>query len=191
VSDIIVDMLQIEKPSSSEAMTVKQLRSYQIKKNLVGSFMSGIAASVPQNYGTHIVQHTDTLAGLSLRYGCSTEELRRINHLPTQSIHERSVLKVPPSSNQVENVTEASQLTETMEELMKKRLAARLVKENPPCVFSEAVYYLELADYNFEEAVKDYQEDASWSKSNSSSATTSNPKSKPKRKSNKGIFSLC
>ncbi|XP_058055473.1 lysM and putative peptidoglycan-binding domain-containing protein 2 isoform X2 [Anopheles bellator] len=44
----------------------------------------------------HQVERTDTLQGLSLKYGCSMEQIRRVNRLlPTDSIFLRPFLMVP------------------------------------------------------------------------------------------------
>lgn len=169
VSDLIVDMLQIEKPLNGK-LTVKALRSIQIRKNLVNSFMLGDSISTttatgttPGNYQTHVIQDSDTMAGLAIRYGTNVGEIRRLNHLASQNIHERSVIKVP--INGAPNTsTDPKQMTQSIEELMRKRLAVRFMKENTPCDYNEAVFYLEIADYNYEKAVMEFKEDSSWAK---------------------------
>jgi len=170
VSDLVVDMMQLEKPANGK-LTLKELRSIQIRKNLVNSFMlnGSISLSTREtasaNYKTHVIQDIDTLPGLAIRYGCSVADIRRLNHLVGQSIHERSVIKVP-ANGPPDSSTDPAQMTQSMEELMKKRLAIRFVKENIPCEYSEAMYYLEAADYNYEQAQKEFKEDASWARTN-------------------------
>ena len=51
--------------------------------------------TIDRDYFTHMILDTDTLQGLAIKYRCSVQEIKELNQLRTDVIHERAALKIP------------------------------------------------------------------------------------------------
>jgi len=139
-------------------------------------------------YITHVVLPTDTLQGLSLKYGVAISEIRSENRLMTSNLHEKHTLRIPERKKfTVEQEVNLSEL----EAMMQRRLVGRFKKMTSILEMSEALFYLEATEYDLEAAIKSYHEDSSWERSHplrraaeppSSCKSEVNKKSKKKQK---------
>ncbi|EKX53537.1 hypothetical protein GUITHDRAFT_150212 [Guillardia theta CCMP2712] len=129
----------------------------------------------------HYVRPSDTIQGLSLKYGVSTQRIKEVNGVLGFSIVQYSTLLIPPSESgkcikrkpkdvrscgtRVNNVLETLEAADA--EGVKDRLLSHLHRRM--CALGatsqeEAKAYLSLANNDVEVAVKMYQEDLAWEK---------------------------
>lgn len=111
-------------------------------------------------YYTHIILEGDTLAGLSIKYKVSVAEIKDVNHMYSDRIHERTALKIPRKHEPTFSEAEAAGL----ESLLKQRLINRFRRKTGIKSNSEALYYLENANMDFDNAFTIWAEDSSWEK---------------------------
>lgn len=106
----------------------------------------------------HAVTPLDTLLGLQLRYGVSAATLRRYNpqmvgdvfgHLPALRIPRGSSPTPPP-------------LPTSPDTQAKRRLACDLFSKRTKCTVDEARYYLEAAQWDANEALREYESDVAF-----------------------------
>lgn len=111
-------------------------------------------------YYTHIILEGDTLAGLSIKYKVSVADIKEANHMYSDRIHERTALRIPRKHEPTFSEAEAAGL----ESLLKQRLINRFRRKTEIKSNSEALYYLENSNMDFEEAFNLWAEDSSWEK---------------------------
>eukprot|EP01111_Echinosteliopsis_oligospora_P009532 TRINITY_DN2809_c0_g1_i1.p1 TRINITY_DN2809_c0_g1~~TRINITY_DN2809_c0_g1_i1.p1 ORF type:complete len:318 (+),score=73.83 TRINITY_DN2809_c0_g1_i1:88-1041(+) len=183
VPQLEVDMDEELRNIKRNPLTQNDAQTYHIRKNLLASYHKSLPSSIrpslsstpggTESYTTHIVMDTETLAGISLRYGVNIEALKRINNITgdgAQALHGRSVLKVPSSSStstsaNAEPSADGMVMEESMEMVLKRRLATRFSNATGCKNTQEIAYYLESAQYNFDEAVEEYKADNAWAES--------------------------
>jgi hypothetical protein len=78
---------------------------------------------------------------------------------------------IPYRGQPINKVTEDDE--EKQKEEMMKRLIKRFYRESKCLDEAEAQFYLEDTNYDYDSAIKQYQEDLSWENSHPSSRTTS------------------
>ncbi|EFA77936.1 hypothetical protein PPL_08581 [Heterostelium album PN500] len=151
-------------PSPSEQSPLSQY-----KENLYASFIETDPANlkamgelVKEDSDTfvHVISDKDTLQGLTIRYNCSIEELKQLNKLVSNTIHERSVLVIPKKNNQTPQQKEDIFNNKDMEETMRKRVIGRFMKMTGCSDQDQAVFYLERSTFDFYKAVHDYQKES-------------------------------
>jgi len=127
----------------------------------------------------HYVRPSDTIQGLSLKYGVSTQRIKEVNGVLGFSIVQYSTLLIPPSesgkcikrkpkdvrscSTRVNHVLDSLETSDA--EGVKDRLLSHLHRRM--CALGatsqeEAKAYLSLANNDVEAAVKMFQEDLQW-----------------------------
>jgi len=111
-------------------------------------------------YYTHIILEGDTLSGLSIKYKVSASQIKEVNHLFHDRIHERTALKIPINHTP----TFSERETMGLEELLKTRLVSRFRRKTSIKTTQEALYYLEEANMDIEKAFDAWAEDYSWEK---------------------------
>jgi len=155
-------------------------------------YVQEAASSVP-GYITHVVVPTDTLQGLSIRYGVSISEIKSENRLISLNLHEKFTLRIPERKRKVpEQEVDLAEL----ESMMQRRLIGRFKKLTSISDLSEALYYLEASEFDLEAALKSYKEDSSWETSHPLRSAPSAPpkqscKSEMNKKQKKKQFCLC
>jgi len=150
-----------------------------------------------EEYYKHLVRPTDTLPGLSFKYGVTITEIKQLNKFQNNNdLYSFSELLIPKKENIVIDMNE----TEEDIDLKRKQLVQRMLR-NKGVTLEVAKYYLELYDYDFDKAMNDYLEDAEWENNHpmegfrfSEEYRTKSYSSKTKRKKlskNRGLSSSC
>jgi hypothetical protein len=101
--------------------------------------------AVPYVVGPH-----DTFASIGLRHRMSPEELLRLNGLRNPRARVGDVLLVWSERSDAEQ-------SEDMQKML-----VRQFRRRTGCTAAEAVYYLEMHDYQIGDAIRERQHDASW-----------------------------
>jgi len=155
--NIIVDALDnVETKEMIERRTQENLfRCYMKEMNCAGMQVS------EDGYYNHVIMETDTLPGLALRYSATVQELRAINKLVADNLHERIVLKVP-----VRGLPNLNTDPKELEALFRKRLISRFHKKTKCVTEEEAVFYLENHQFDIDVAIQEYNKDISWEQKN-------------------------
>jgi len=109
----------------------------------------------------HLVAKTDTLAGLSLRYGVKVDDIKQANNLTSQSIFAHKYLLVPnparmPAPEELSNTV--------MPKDGKKSIAVERFLVAAKCDRDEANYYLEDHDFDVQRALAAFRADLEWEK---------------------------
>jgi len=129
-----------------------------------------------KNLIRHYVTDADTLIGLSFRYGVSAQSIRQLNRMPTDDVQAFSKLYIPRKGCQVncsdlESDSEEEEeglpqnLTDKEKLLFQKRMTMKL-RAQTGISNEEATYYLSMYGWAFSTALKEYQDDLEWEKSN-------------------------
>jgi len=109
----------------------------------------------------HLVAKTDTLAGLSLRYGVKVDDIKQANNLTSQSIFAHKFLLVPnpartPAPEELSNTV--------MPKDGKKGIAVERFRAVAKCDKEEASFYLEEHEFDVERALAAFRADLEWEK---------------------------
>jgi len=131
------------------------------RNNLLKSYITlnpEAANAFGEDYITHIILDTETLQGISLKYDVSVSEIKKLNKMSTDALHERTLLKIPVKNLQSNYSADPAQL----EDLLKKRLVARFKRETKTMSSDEALYYLENNFGEYDAAIKEYRADIAW-----------------------------
>eukprot|EP01101_Sappina_pedata_P000675 TRINITY_DN1086_c0_g1_i1.p1 TRINITY_DN1086_c0_g1~~TRINITY_DN1086_c0_g1_i1.p1 ORF type:complete len:289 (-),score=102.75 TRINITY_DN1086_c0_g1_i1:124-990(-) len=131
----------------------------QVKlQNMEKNYMKLYASKFDTKSGmyNHVIIPSDTLMGLSLKYGVQVNEIKSTNGLFSGNIHERSILKIP--------IKDASQIKfeGNKEDVMKRRLVNNFKKDTKILEDSEALFYLESSNFDVDEAMRCFMEDNQW-----------------------------
>jgi len=141
-------------------------REQEIEKkrnNLLKSYITlnpEAANAFGEDYITHIILDTETLQGIGLKYDVSVSEIKKLNRMTTDALHERTLLKIPVKNMQSNYSSDPAQL----EDLLKKRLIGRFKRDTKTTSNDEALYYLENNFGDYDAAVKEYRSDIEWEK---------------------------
>ncbi|KAI9030275.1 hypothetical protein DFJ74DRAFT_464401 [Hyaloraphidium curvatum] len=125
----------------------------------------------------HWVQATDTLVGLSLKYGVSVESIRLTNKLYGSSIFERGYLLVPVTNWTGPTHSVRSEEDERKALVKRFQLLAKCVHPE------EALSYMLRFDYDLDAALEAYWADARWERENPFSGTRRRCLGSPSRRS--------
>jgi len=117
-------------------------------------------SSAAGGYYTHIILEGDTLSGLAIKYRVSASEIKEVNHMYSDRIHERTALRIPVRHTPTFSEAEAAGL----EALLRNRLVNRFRRKTGMKSSSEALYYLENANMDFNTAFVLWADDSSWEK---------------------------
>jgi len=145
-----------------------------------------------QKYFKHFVLASDTLLGLSLKYGVAVEVIKSCNQLGSNNLGERCTLRIPTLNmnkpefkekerNQLQETLRQSLISQFMEQAEQFQLhlaspgsssssSSSFVfakKMKPRVEKSEVLYYLEEHNYDFDAAINAYRGDVSWEKQQS------------------------
>jgi len=131
----------------------------RLSKDLVFQTENSQDEKVNQYY-IHMVLDTDTLQGIAIKYGCSVQEIRELNQLRSNIIHERVSLQIPHKRDNVSNDIKL----EDLEKLLESKLIHKF-KRQAKCTLEEAKYYLDEANMEFSKAFIAFAGDSEWSKS--------------------------
>jgi len=133
------------------------------------------------NFFVHSVSVTDTLVGIGMKYDIPAGIIQRVNRLPTQQIFERRILYIPKTKDNIQfNIYPADEFKLDREKIKSKFISAT------KCSKEGAVYYLEDAEYNYDEAISLFKEDMNWNKKQqlkNGPSFTSNTSQPPKKRS--------
>jgi len=113
------------------------------------------------DYYKHLVRFTDTLPGLSFKYGVTITEIKQLNNIQNNNdLYSFAEIKIP------KNEDIKIDFNETEEELLlKRKMLIQSMRKKYGVTFEVAKYYLELYDFDYDYATKDYVEDFEWEKS--------------------------
>jgi hypothetical protein len=114
-----------------------------------------------------------------LKYRVSSDEIKTVNRLVNDdSLFTRHFILVPFKGQSVDKLSPEEK--EKAKEQMKQQLILRFARQTK-CKAAEAKFYLEANRYNFENALKDRNEDVNFEKKNIPPVPISRPfKSHPK-----------
>jgi len=130
-------------------------------------------SSTDENTVIHYITEADTsLAAIALRYGVKTADIRKANKLCGNNLFEYETLIIPGVPKELQK-----QLDPKMLESIRKSKLLRKFKWKKGCEEPEAKYYLELTDYDFEKAIKEYNNDINWEKAHPYSPNSMNQRS--------------
>jgi len=149
-----IDQLNPKYENNEEA---RLRRLHNIHNSYMKFYVQESASSVP-GYFIHVVVPTDTLQGLSIKYGVSIAEIKSENRLISLNLHEKFTLRIPERKKLIPNQTDLAEL----EAMMQRRLIGRFKKLTSISDMSEALFYLEASEFDLETALKSYHEDSSW-----------------------------
>ena len=120
----------------------------------------------------HKVGYTDTLDGLSIKYGISKESIRMENCFLGDEIYMFKTIKIPFAKKVLYEKTDKFD-EEKQKKLDKYDMMMELIKRTYECdgrpqksYREEARYYLESSGYEFDAAVKEFSEDYKFEKQN-------------------------
>jgi len=131
---------------------------FNMQKSYSNMFSKQLSSD-PRFY-SHIIVPSDTLQGLALKYGVTTQEIKLENKLTTGSnIHERAILRIPVNTKvQANNEIDSKEL----EALMQRRLVSKFKKETKIREDSEAYYYLHSNYFDLDASISAYRDDILW-----------------------------
>jgi len=116
----------------------------------------------------HVVGPNDTLSGLSLRYGVSAANIKRVNHLQNDQIYHVKKLLIPHTND--EAVIKNLILKETQEKIngapvISNRLqTVKSFRQQTGADAEMAQFYLESANYDLDAALKEWKQDEEFEK---------------------------
>eukprot|EP01096_Ripella_sp_DP13-Kostka_P001111 TRINITY_DN1134_c0_g1_i1.p1 TRINITY_DN1134_c0_g1~~TRINITY_DN1134_c0_g1_i1.p1 ORF type:complete len:275 (+),score=97.11 TRINITY_DN1134_c0_g1_i1:312-1136(+) len=150
-------------PSSTrEARSANIFKHFSMFGNIQLLMSDSVSHTPNGDFIEHIILDTDTLPGLSLKYGASAEEIKLANKLPSGNIYERKTLRIPLRKMPVYSNSERDEL----EENLRKKLILQFKREHNIEDRAEAEYYLEEANYDYSSASNLHRSDAHWDASN-------------------------
>jgi len=162
LSDIVKDLTPELPPNiPRNKLTEQDLREYHVRKNLLASYNKILPqpSSFESGFITHVIVDTDTISGIALRYGITTGDLRKANHLVgnngDQALHQRTVLRIPATAPRT---PESKEMDLASLNLLKRRLVARFARKTGAQI-DEAEYYLEAHHYDLDLAFTEFQRD--------------------------------
>jgi len=117
-------------------------------------------ATVQDNNVIHYVTAADTLPGISLQYGVKVMDIRKANKLFGNNLAEYETLIIPGAAKNLAKIPDPKML-----EAIRRSKLIRKFKYKFSCTEEEAKYYLEIANYNFDNAILEYNSDLRWEKS--------------------------
>jgi hypothetical protein len=109
----------------------------------------------------HLVRKTDTLVGLSLRYGVKVDDIKQANKLNTNhSVFAYKYLLIPNPAR----VPPPEESEESLPKDGKQSIALAQFKAMAHCNQEEAHYYLSEHRYDLKKALDTYRQDLAWEK---------------------------
>eukprot|EP01118_Nematostelium_gracile_P014946 TRINITY_DN5909_c0_g1_i1.p1 TRINITY_DN5909_c0_g1~~TRINITY_DN5909_c0_g1_i1.p1 ORF type:complete len:392 (-),score=85.75 TRINITY_DN5909_c0_g1_i1:11-1186(-) len=135
----------------------------ELKKTLVKETKEEVIRPKPiepqdPNVITHVVQDTDTLTGICLRYNTSPQVVKKFNRMMSDQVITRKIIYIPH-----DGLTPLPPPPAVSEELRKKRLVNNFMHVHNIKDFEEAQYYLDEGDWDNTKASVLYQQDQKWS----------------------------
>lgn len=116
-----------------------------------------LTESTGEEYAEHVVLPTDTLQGLCLAYKISATRLRMVNGFSGNSLQMApKKLRIPT------DVTTAGRMIRTQDKSSKEYKLYALMAEVPCMELVEAKAYLDLSNWDLEEALRSAREDDGW-----------------------------
>jgi len=113
---------------------------------------------VPAGYQRHVVHDTDTMRRLELAYDVSAAEIKAANQIVNdREIHSRPFLLIP--STKVPNLPVAPPISQASREHKRVSVFMQITKCKD---HSEAKAYLDMANWDVNEAVIQYKKDVQW-----------------------------
>jgi LysM repeat protein len=117
-----------------------------------------VRVSSTQVIGTeliHYVKTSDTLYGLALKYDVTVADIKAANKMTSDNIFAYSQLVIPRTTAEVEVAEEVSQ----EDVACRQAQMVNKFKRTQRVANEEALYYLDICEWNYEEAVKEREED--------------------------------
>jgi len=118
------------------------------------------SSSLNENSVIHYITTADSsLAVIALRYGVKVSDIRKANRLYGNNLYEYETLIIPGVAKELQKYPDPDLL-----ESIRKSKMIRKFKCKNACEEQEAKYYLEVANYDYEKAMKEYKNDIDWEK---------------------------
>jgi len=111
-----------------------------------------------EEYIIHQVASNDTLVGISLYYHAKIADIQKLNNLTSHQIFHKKTLLIPPPDVEL---PPKKLVYESNEQLRQQKLM-KIFMELNNCSKEEAKYYMELCEFNIEEATKQWKMDDQW-----------------------------
>jgi LysM repeat protein len=160
----MADELPTNVPKSE--LTEQDMRDFYIQKNLLHNFNQMLSkyslSEGDDEFINHVISDTDTLSGIALRYGVNMNELRKANRLVgngDQALYKLVVLRVPVRERDARTHAQGG-IDIAAYNLLKRRTVSRFARKTGCNNLEEAKYYLETYDYDFDQALAEFQNDA-------------------------------
>jgi len=113
-------------------------------------------------YIQHYVKTTDTLQGLALKYNSTVDRIKKANAIfHSTHIHQKYIY-IPSSDSKIELSPQFTQ--KTAKPPSKNKLAKKLMIA-VGCEREEALYYVDIANSDYNLALEKFHEDEKWAKS--------------------------
>lgn len=114
-----------------------------------------------RKYLKHYVVHTDTIGGLSIKYGVKVEDIKSVNKLvKEQDMWSKHFVLIPYHGQRVMEMNQEEK--EKLRNDMRRRMIVRFRKATKCRCDSEAVYYLEDSLFDLAVAIRRFEEDLTW-----------------------------
>jgi len=153
----------VPKPEMTKEMTIPAKEMTIPAKEIHLKTELKIKKKDSKDYLTHPVRLTDTLIGLSLKYGVSVDEIKVSNGLYSDAIWSHIELLIPYRNQKIEELTEEEK---EKQEKDRMRLLIRRFQRVTKCNSeAEATYYLDSNQFDFDVALSEYNEDIKWAAS--------------------------
>jgi len=169
--DAEMDSLHLKPISQTQQNTIDHLNDAHSKLNSTSR-----AVKVTENdrlvtdangnvFVKYVVKSTDTIVGLGLRFGVKVDEIKALNRLTNESdIWTRRFLLLPFREKAA--LEEPSKEEKAAQELRMRRLLLRRFMRASGCSSEpEALYYLEMSEFNYDSAIANYRDDIAWEES--------------------------
>eukprot|EP00040_Diaphanoeca_grandis_P026814 m.150719 g.150719 ORF g.150719 m.150719 type:complete len:262 (+) comp30741_c0_seq4:1795-2580(+) len=110
----------------------------------------------------HLVGLSDTIQGVALKYGTTTQMIKQLNQLGMNgNIFERQWLYLPTGNGASGPPSVALPTLEEFQEQSRIAIKATFM-QHTMCSDEESKCYVELNDFDFSKAIHEYQEDLKW-----------------------------
>jgi len=141
----------VETPQSESASIENSSNSI----NTLGEIEKNSEEEKEEVFFEHIVQKTDTLVGLSLKYHVPTADLVRVNQLKSYQIYYLKIMLIPTQGRSFPPQLIAPPTNKSKIISFQKRVG---------CTIEEARYYMEECECDEEKALQAYEEEKRWEK---------------------------
>jgi len=171
------EILDPEFISNSEAVQLIEINLEKEQKR----FESVLLPVTDQPCFLYVIEQTDTLPGLALRFNVSQQAIRDLNNI-TGNLQERATIFIPSQPKQQKKKTAEERQRELQR--IQNRVITSFIRQTNCKSRQEATFYLKDTFFDLDDAVRKFKEDQAWA--NQHPLSKPNPSAVPSH-SKKGI----